>query len=353
MDKKGLKKAPDFFSDRYRNILGAVVKDYIRSAEPVGSKAIVVKYGLGLSSATVRGIMADLEKGGFLHQPHTSAGRVPTEKGFRLYVDTLLELREPVDMEKKLLQGCLARFSGREDLLTETTRLLSTLTACTGLAFVLRKEDFVIRHIKLMPMDAVSVMLVLVSIFGNVKTKLVRIGPEAQGIDFERISNYLNSIGRGLSVRELRAKIVREMGKEKNLYDELLSNALRLGDLALRGYSASEDNALYVEGKVKMLEYPEFREDFEKMKKLFAAFEEKSILVKILDKDMDEDDTHIYLGSESSIDGFEGLSFVTTPYGGKSNAAAGTLGVIGPLRMDYSKIVPLVSYAAGLLEDVF
>ncbi|GMR05189.1 MAG: heat-inducible transcriptional repressor HrcA [Thermodesulfobacteriota bacterium] len=347
-----VKRDTDFSSERYKLILGAVVKDYIRRAEPVGSRAIAVNYDLGLSSATVRSVMAELEGGGFLSQPHTSAGRIPTEKGFRLYVDTLLELREPGEADKRLLRGCLERFFEGENLLSETTRLLSTITSCTGLAFVLRKENFVLRQVKLMDMDASSVVLVLVSSLGKLKTRLVHIGRDAGGLDFERISNYLSSIGRGLTVKELRARIVTEMSKEKNRYDELLSKALKLGDLALSNYSPSEDNTLYVEGKVNMLDYPEFRDDFDKMKKLFGAFEEKSMLVKILDRSMDEDDTHIYLGSESSIEGFEGMSFVTTPYG-RNNHMSGTLGVIGPMRMDYSRIVPLVSYTAGLLEKIF
>ncbi len=336
-------------SERSMMVLGAIVKDYIESAEPVGSKTIASRYYPGLSSATIRNIMAGLDKAGLLFQPYTSAGRIPTERAFRLYLDRLLELEEPGAAEKELLYSSVERLLGIKDVLTGTTRALSHITNCTGLALLIGSYDFVIRDIRLMPVDGGSLLLVLVPETGRARTCLFQAGDEAHGLEFEKVSNYLRDIGRGLTVKGLRARIVEEMKNEKNLYDELLRRALQIGELALSGYERGAEGSLYVEGQANILEYPEFREDFEKMKQLFTAFEEKSLLVKILDKSFEQEDIQVYLGSESSIEGFEGLSFVIAPYH-VDNAISGTLGLIGPVRMDYSRIVPLVSYAVGLIE---
>ncbi len=340
----------NIFSERSRKVLYAIVEDYIRTAEPVSSKAIATKYSLGVSPATIRNIMAELESEGFLSQPHTSAGRVPTDKSFRFYLDGLRSLDELPEGDKALLKKSCERPSAVEDILTETARALSTLSSCAGLMFIPRKDSFVIKHINMLPMDKTSLMVVIVSTLGMVQTRLIRLGTDVGKLNIERISNYLNSIGAGLTVRDLRALVVEEMKKVKNLYDELLSNALKLGAMALDDESAGD--GLYVEGRATMFDQPEFRDDFERMKKLFSAFEEKSLLVKILDKSMEENGIHIYIGTESLVKEFEGLSFVTAPYG-SNGEILGTLGVIGPVRMNYSKIIPLVDYTAGLLSRVF
>lgn len=339
--------------ERSREILKAIVQDYIRTAEPVSSKAVTVNYGFGLSSATIRNIMAELESEGFLVQPHTSAGRVPTDKGFRFYVDTLLDLdlEEPRTVDKALIKKNFERALTIESVLTETAKALSSLTSCAGVMFTPRKDSFVIKHINLLPMDRTGIMVLIVSTLGLVQTRLIRMEADSARLDIERITNYLNSIAKGLTIRELRARVVEEMRSDKNLYDELLNKALSLGAMVLQEDDGAEESGIHVEGGANMLSQPEFRDDFERMKKLFTAFEEKSLLVKLLDKHMDETGIHIYLGSESAVEEFNGLSFVTAPYG-RGGSVLGTVGVIGPVRMNYSKIIPLVDYSAGLLSKV-
>ncbi len=341
-------------SERVRTILNAVVQDYIQTAEPVSSKSIARKYPLGLSPATIRGIMAELEEEGFLTQPHTSAGRVPTERGFRFYVDSLSRLEELAEGEKDVIRRSCGAPCAMENVLADTAKALSSLTGCAGLMFAPRKDAFTIRHIRILPMDSANLMVLLVSNIGMVQTRLVRMDSEFKGLDLEKISNYLDSIAWGLTVRELRLRIIKEMRLEKNLYDRLMAKALSLGVMALDNGSGAGDGEgdIYVEGKVNVFEQPEFRDNFERMKGLFAAFEEKSLLVEILDRSMDSAGVHIYLGSESMVDEFRGLGFVTAPYG-RDGEILGTLGVIGPLRMNYTRIIPLVDYTAGLLSKVF
>lgn len=337
------------FSERTSNVLRAIVQDFIRTAEPVSSKAISMRYSLGISPATIRNIMAELESQGYLKQPHTSAGRIPTEKSFRFYIDGMQEFGEPGQEEKDFLKKSCERGAGLDEMLSDTAKALSSITHCAGLMFIPRRECFVIRHINLLPIDASGIIVLLVSRHGQVESKVVRMEGVAN-LNLERISNYLNSIAGGLTLKGLRSRIIEEMQRDRNLYDELLAKALRLGAEALEDDGRPGENDIVVEGKVNILEQPEFRDDIERMKKIFSAFEEKSLLVKLLDKSLDESGIRIYLGSESAVEEFEGLGFVTAPYG--RNETLGTLGVVGPVRMDYSRIIPLVDYASGLLTKV-
>jgi heat-inducible transcriptional repressor len=352
MENKAANRGIEIISERYRKVLRAIMKEYIRTAAPVSSKAVSTGYSPGLSPATIRSIMADLEGDGFLVKRHASAGRVPTEKCFRFYVDSLLETEGPVDAEKELIKRCLDRIRDTDNLLTETARALSTLTRCAGLALVPGIDSFVIKHIRLLPMGSARLMLLVVSSLGQVRTRVIDVGAVKEGFDLDEMSDYLNSVGEGLTLKSLRARILTDMSREKRLYGELLARAFNLSPDASQGDPSgiSTGEAFYLEGRVNIFDQPEFRDDFERMRKLFAAFEHKSLLVKVLDNSIGVGGVNICMGSESSIDEFDGLSFVTAPYS-RCGTVVGMLGVIGPVRMDYSKIVPLVSYTAGLLSE--
>jgi len=286
--KRTEKNVKDLFSERNKGILGAIIQEFILTAEPVSSKTLSTKYALGLSPASIRSRMAELEREGYLVQPHTSAGRVPTEPGFRLYLDSILELREPAEPDKDTLKRCFGDASDLKDALLETTRALSELTRSAALVLIPRRDLFVIKHIKLLPIEPGSLIVLFVSSIGLVRTRVVRMGPELGGLDLERISNYLNSIAGGLTIGALRTRLVEEMNKEKNLYDELLTNAFRLGSMALEEDGTGDRASVFVEGRSTIFEQPEFRDDFDRMKRIFSAFEEKSLLVRILDKSLDE-----------------------------------------------------------------
>ena len=340
-------------NERNKNILNAVLEDYIHTAEHVGSKAVAELCGLGLSPATIRSLMAELESQGFLMQPHASAGRIPTEKAFRFYVDGL---PEPQDLPKGDKDALLKGFESSsgdygEGAFVGTARSLAALTGCACLMFMPNKDNFIIKQINIVRVDAGRVIVMMVSSIGVALSKLLDIGEDETSLDIEKTCNYLNSIAGGLTVAALRSVIVAEMRKEKNLYDELLAKALRLGAMAL-STSAAQDNGLFVEGKLNVLGQPEFRDDVERMKTLFMAFEEKALLVKMLDKSMEDGKLRTYLGSESMIKEFEGLSFVTSAYG-TNTRSIGMLAVMGPVRMNYSKVIPLVNYTATLLSSAF
>lgn len=335
-------------SSRNKQIFTSVIHEYILTAEPVSSRKIAKKYNLDLSPATIRNAMADLEELGYFYQPHTSAGRVPTEKGFRFYVDSLLENRElPLDTKKAIRKKYRKTPSRSADFLRETSKILSEFTHGTGIVMEPRFVDTVFRRIAFVFIATGRILAIFVSQSGFVQNRVIEI--EEENItkdDLEKFSRYLNETLSGLTLREVRYKILSEMRKEQNVYNTLLSRALRLGQSAL---GSNSDVEVYVEGQTNLLDFPEFAE-IERMKALFRAFEEKTILLKILDKALEQKGLQIFIGSENQLQEMEDCSFVLSPYSQEKNAL-GALGVMGPTRMNYNDIVPVVEYIAKLLSE--
>jgi heat-inducible transcriptional repressor len=292
--------------------------------------------------------MADLEELGYFYQPHTSAGRVPTEKGFRFYVDTLLESRElPSDTKEAIRRKYQNTPATSADFLKETSKILSEFTHGTGIVMAPKFVDTVFRRIAFVRLGRGQILAIFVSQSGFVQNKVIEIEEEniTKG-DLEKYGRYLNEILSGLTLREVRYRILLEMRKEQNVYNKLLSRALRLGQSALESKSEVE---VYVEGQTNLLDFPEFSE-IERMKSLFRTFEEKTILLKILDKALEHKGLQIFIGSENELQEMEDCSFVLSPYSQEDNAL-GALGVMGPTRMNYHDIVPIVDYIAKLLSD--
>ncbi|MBI3753149.1 MAG: heat-inducible transcription repressor HrcA [Deltaproteobacteria bacterium] len=332
-----------------KNILQAVIMQYIYTSEPVGSDILRKKYISDLSPATIRNIMAEMEGRGYLIQPHASAGRIPTDKGFRFYVDSIMEVKELPRPERERIKTRCQRSQEIEKILYDASGVLSSLSDCMGIVLAPRFENVFIKHMEFIKLGRMQIMMLLVSNSGIVQNRIVRIEEDLKQRDMERMSAYLNSIAKGLTLRQLKIKILQEIKKEKNLYDRFLARALTLSKIAL-DKSEGCDN-VYVEGKTNIFAQPEFIENAEKMKLLFKAFEEKSILVKILDKAMADHGVQISIGSENGFHEIKECSIVTAPYGSDGNIL-GTLGVIGPRRMNYARVIPLVNYTAGLLSDI-
>lgn len=338
-------------NDRKRTILRAVIREYIQSSEPVSSKVIASKCALALSPASIRKIMAELEEMGYLAKPHTSAGRVPAEMSFRYYLDSLLKVEEPLNMDKERIRSLFLNASNAKEWVEGATKALSGLTHHAVMATATRSNRFIIKHIGVMRIDSVSVMVVIVGENNTVYNKLVHMKPfDVERVDFERVSNYLNDISSGLSIAELKQKIVQEMQNEKRLCDEMLENALKLSAAALADAGDEPESIYHIEGQANIFDQMEFRVDIDKMKRIFSVFEEKNLLVKILDECMSKRGVKVFLGSESHIDELSGLGFVATPYS-MDGGFEGTLGVIGPLWMDYPKIIPLLGFTAALFAQ--
>jgi len=335
-------------NERGRRILEAIVEDYIGTAEPIGSRAVTRRHQLGLSPATVRNVMADLEEMGYIISPHTSAGRVPTEKGYRFYVDTLLQVGQ-LDRQQKNRIEQYYRLDGLrvEERLREAGKVLSAISSYAGVVMIPRFTSTVFRHIEFLKLSQGKLLVIFVSRSGLVQNKVIETDMPLSQHELEQISNYLNQTLSGLSIQEIKAKIVREMAEEKAIYDKLLSRALELSQEALSGELGGQ---VFIEGACNILEQPEFK-DLERMKRLFRAFEQKSLLIELLDKSQQAKGVQIFIGSESEYSEIEGCSLITANYS-SSRGTIGALGVIGPNRMNYSQVIPVVDYTARLVSQI-
>lgn len=338
----------DTLNERSRKILEAIIEDHIVSAEPVGSRTITRRHGLGLSSATVRNVMSDLEEMGYLVAPHTSAGRIPTEKGYRFYIDSLLRIRALTAQQKERIRRYYRRRGLRADeLLREAGRVLSTLSHYTGIVMAPPFTSSVFRHIEFVRLSQGRILAIFVAESGLVQNKIIETDEDLSSHDLEQMNNYLNRTFAGLSLADVKARLVREMTRDKALYDQLLNRSMRLFQAALKEEQGRE---VFIEGVSRMLEQPEFS-DLERMKRLFKAFEQKSLLVEFLDKCQRSQGVQIFIGSETDYRDIEGCSLITARYG-KDGGTIGMLGVIGPTRMAYSQVIPIVDYTAELMSQL-
>jgi heat-inducible transcriptional repressor len=331
---------------RHHGVLRAIVQDYIRTAEPVGSRTISRKYGFSLSPATIRTIMADLEDSGYLAQPHTSAGRVPTDKGYRLYVDNLMD-RPPLSREEveRIEQQVGPSTTEVDDLLREAGKLLSALSPYVAVTLAARLEDSRFCRAEFVALARDRVLVILLAENGSVHHKTVTVDEPVTSDDLDRMARYLSDLLKGRTLQEVRDLLVSQMAEEKALYDRLLAQALRMGAQALTGETEAD---VYVAGASRIADQPEFA-DVHKMKSLYAAFEEKSKLVVLLSECLRGGGCRIFIGSEIPVEDIRELSVVASPYS-RQGQILGVLGVLGPTRMDYGRTVALVETTAKLLS---
>ena len=336
----------NYLTERSQKILEAIIEEYIATAQPVGSKALTLNLGIKLSPASVRNVMAELEELGYLTSPHTSAGRIPTEKGYRFYVDSLLHISD-LDIRQKDQIELKYRQQGLQmaDMLREASRTLSTVCHYTGLVMVPRLKTTIFRHIEFVKLSPRQVLAVFVTQSGLVQNKLIDVDEDLHPRDLEKITNYLNKAMTGLSIQEVRARIIAEMAEEKALFDHLLRRAFVLSSAALVDESTGD---VIIEGTSHFLEQPEFA-DLPHMKRIVQTFEQKSILVDLLDRGLEAKGVQVIIGSETAYSELADCSLITAAYSGK-RGTLGTLGVIGPYRMPYSTIIPIVDYTANLIS---
>jgi heat-inducible transcriptional repressor len=335
--------------ERSRRVLEAVILEYIKGGVPVGSRAIVKRYGLSVSPATIRNVMADLEELGLLYQPHTSAGRVPTELGLRVYIDSILKIQQlSVADRERIRSSYRGGMSQLEGLLKETSKVLSSFSKQAGLVLTPRFSQTIFKRIEFIRLRSNMVMTILVSQAGIVHNTIFEVKETISQDELDKYSRYLNEMLRDLTLVQVKGRLLEEMKKEKVLFDHLLSKVLELSQKALA--QNIDESELYIGGRTNLLDNPEFT-DVEQMRRVFRAFEEKSKIIDLLDKSISEEGISIFIGSESELMDMESVSFITSPYA-RGDELLGTLGVIGPTRMDYSRIIPLVDYTAKLLSEM-
>lgn len=336
-------------SDRNIKILQAVLDHYITTAEPVGSRTISKKYWSDLSPATIRNAMADLEDMGFLEQPHTSAGRVPTDMAYRFYVDNLYNIPEPTLKESQTIKKKLeTNHKEAMETLLETSRVLSKLSKQAGIILLPKFANITFKRIELVKTRAFQVLVVFISQSGVVQNKLTSLKEDLTQDKLDSIARYLNDKFNNLTLLEVRKKIVSMMNKEKKIYNTMLKKAMELMQKAFIEDEIEGD--FYVAGTSTIFDQPEFKDDLEKMKGVFNALEKKSKLLFILDQCLEEQGVSVIIGSENNIHEMRDCSFVIGNYKYGPNVL-GTLGIFGPKRMEYPKIISLVDYTVNALSS--
>jgi heat-inducible transcriptional repressor len=330
---------------RARNILYAAITEFISTGEPVGSRTLAKKYGLDLSPASIRNVLADLEEAGYLHQPHTSAGRVPTDKALRFFIDTLMQL-QPVTHEEHV--RIAERFEALEqgvDWPRESGRVLSELTG-TAVVVAPKRETRALVQLRFIPVRAGEMLAIIVLADGTVENRFIRVDRPLNEAELTRVHNLLADVIEGRSLGEVRELFARRLQDDRVQIDSLRRRAFELGHQAVGDTGQRE--GVVIEGEARLLEHPEFS-DVDRMRQLLHALNARETLLSLLDRTIASQAVRIFVGSEMGDLVGGHLSVVAAPYTDQGKVA-GTIGVLGPTRMDYPKVVPIVEAIADAMS---
>ncbi|HLM54979.1 MAG TPA: heat-inducible transcriptional repressor HrcA [Pyrinomonadaceae bacterium] len=344
---------------RGQAVLAAIIREHLRTGEPVGSKIISESFagGAGWSAATIRNVMAELEEHGLVEQPHTSAGRVPTDKGYRFYVDHLvgearLSRADLAAIDRTLGLGGAEAASQPARLMERVSHLLSELSENVGIVVSPPVTDSRLEHIEFLKLADERILVVLVFASNLVQNRIIRLDDALTQEELERAARYLNAEFRGKSLQAIRTEILGMMREEKALYDRLLRHAVLLFE---RTVETEETGDVYIDGASNILAKPDFS-DVERLRELFRTFEAKSRLVKILNECIAREpafgDVHVVIGREHTAPSLHSCTLITAPYRTGEGGLAGTLGVVGPMRIEYSRTIAAVNHIARLVERV-
>lgn len=332
---------------RARDIFRRVVESYLETGEPVGSRTIS-KGGVALSPASIRNTMQDLAQLGLLDAPHTSAGRMPTHAGLRMFVDGFLEVGDVAEQEKRAIEARLA-VKGRsfEEALAEASSLLSGLAGGAGIVVTPVREGGV-KHVEFVPLGGGQVLAVMVFEDGQVENRLMRLAPGVTPSALQEASNFLNARLRGRTLTEARTEMRSELDAARRQLDE---TAARLVEDGLAAWSGGEGDArsLIVRGQANLLADARAREDIDRVRLLFDDLEQKGQLIGLLDDVRDAEGVRIYIGAETRLFSLSGSSVIAAPYMTGRQKVLGAIGVIGPARLNYARVIPLVDYTARVL----
>lgn len=334
--------------DRARDVLRAVVQEFITSGEPVGSQQLTRRGEFEVSPATMRNVLSELEAQGYLEKPHTSAGRVPTDAGYRFFVDSLLQLKNPGLADQQLIESGLSA-PVVEDRLQEAGKLLHQLSRHAGVVLIPRPSAGSLTRIEFVRLGDDRALAILVGAAGQVQNKLLTLDSPLSTEELIRSSNYLNELLRqAQSIEEVRSRILQELDSQRMQYDELAAKALKLGAAATDVSSAER---VVIEGTGSFLETKDFADDVRRMRALFRALDDKHKLLSLLDRVQRAREMQIFIGAESEFGSQGDVTLIATPYG-TSEQVLGTVGVIGPTRLDYQRVIPLVNFTAKVLSRV-
>ncbi len=335
-------------SERAQRLLKALIENYIRDGQPVGSRTLSRDSGLSLSSATIRNVMADLEDLGFVASPHTSAGRVPTDKGYRFFVDTLLKLKplhheEIEDIERRL--GSDSANNGRS-LVQTVSQMLSSVTRMAGLVTLPNPNYIALSQIEFISLSENRALAIMVMSNREVQNRVVQLDRYHSSEELRRAANYLNDAFSGRSLPEVRTQLLAQLQETRQHMDQLMQDAIQM---AQKVFASSKDGDVeyVIAGETNLMGFAELS-NVDRLRRLFEAFNEKHDILRLLDSCLRADGIQIFIGQESGYRILDDISVVTAPYM-LDNQVVGVLGIIGPTRMAYERVIPIVDITAKLL----
>jgi heat-inducible transcriptional repressor len=329
---------------RSRTLLKTLVERYIADGQPVGSRTLSKYSGLDLSPATVRNVMADLEELGLITSPHTSAGRIPTPRGYRLFVDTLITVR-PLEVEQaERLQGRL-QAEEPQRVLTQAAQMLSSLTAFAGVVMTPRRSS-TLRQVEFMRLSERRLLLIIVTPEGDVQNRILQAERDYSAGELIEASNYINQNFAGLDFETIRQRLQNELVSLRDDITGLLHKAVAAGNQV----AAEQAETLMISGERNLVAVHELSDNMDRLRQLFGLFEQKTGLVQLLDASSHAEGVQIFIGGESQLVPMDQLSVVAAPYGADGRIV-GTLGVIGPTRMAYERVIPIVDITAKLVSS--
>lgn len=338
----------EVLDERKKRILQAVTDDYISTGEPVGSRTIARRYALGISPATIRNEMADLEESGYLEQPHTSAGRIPSDKGYRFYVDSLMKAEKLARAERERIRRQLERYRREvEAVIHQAAAIMADLTQYVAIVLAPRFQNAVFKHIELVPLDAGNILVILVTSPGFVESRVVDTGRPVSLAEAERIAKFLNERLRGLELSSIGPGLLAELESELEKYRTLLEGTV---DLIVRCLEGRTRERVYTEGMMNIFSHPEFR-DIDKVKPLFSALSQEKALFNTLALVSGRGPIEVIIGKENPLEEMKRCSIVGAMYG-ISGQVIGALGVLGPTRMDYARVTGLVEFISATLTEI-
>jgi heat-inducible transcriptional repressor len=333
-------------SERAQLLLKALIESYIRDGQPVGSRALSRDSGLSLSSATIRNVMADLEDLGFVASPHTSAGRIPTDKGYRLFVDSLLKLKPLQHEEVEEIERRLREASNGRALLQTVSQMLSSVSHMAGLVTLPNPHYVALSQIEFIGLSENRALAIMVMNNGEVQNRVVQLDRRYGGEELRRAATYLNEAFAGRSLPEVRAMLVRQLQETRQHMNQLMQDAIQV---AQKVFDAKPDEQVeyVIAGETNLMGFAELG-NVDRLRRLFEAFNEKHDILRLLDNCLRAQGIQIFIGQESGYQILDDVSLVAAPYL-LENQVVGVLGIIGPTRMAYERVIPIVDVTAKLL----
>ncbi|MEQ8289850.1 MAG: heat-inducible transcriptional repressor HrcA [Gammaproteobacteria bacterium] len=333
-------------SERSLRLFKVLVEHFIEDGQPVGSRTLAKDSDLNLSPATIRNVMADLEDLGLLQSPHTSAGRVPTAKGYRLFVDNLLRINNLQSAEVEQIARGLAPDGDLSELMKRTSNMLSDITRLAGVVMLPRTSKSILQHIEFISLSANKILVIMIVNDREIQNRIIDTAKSYSASELQQVSNYLNELFAGKELTQVRKSIIDEMQKMKDEVNSLMQTAIEVAQHAFSTNESVREDLLF-SGQTNLMDVAELC-NVDKLKKLFETFNQKRDILHLLEQAINAKGIQIFIGEESGYDVFDNCSVVTSPYE-VDGEILGVLGVIGPTRMQYDRVIPIVDITAKML----